>query len=150
VDLIAMASERDDHELPGDSPVEAVSRLLASSLARADAVGIPADRVTLDPGIGFFRRQRWPWTEWDCRVLADLAELRALGRPLCVGASRKSFIGALAGTSDAGDRLPGSLAAATAAVLAGAHLIRAHDVAETVQAVRVAHAIRRAREGAGR
>ena len=86
-----------------------------------------------------------PWHEWDCRVLASLPELRALGRPICVGASRKSFIGALApGADDPAHRLPGSLAAATAAVLGGAHLIRAHDVAETVQAVRVAEAIRRA------
>ena len=147
-DLIAMVSERGDGDaaLPGATPVDAVARLLAASLARAAAAGIAAERVTLDPGIGFFRRQRWPWPDWDCLVLARLGELRALGRPLCVGASRKSFIGAVAGAPDPAERLPGSLAAATAAVLGGAHLIRAHDVAETVQAVRVAHALRRARE----
>jgi dihydropteroate synthase len=64
-----------------------------------------------------------------------------------VGVSRKSFIGALAGRDDPADRLPGSLAAASAAVLGGAHVIRAHDVAETVQAVKVAQAIRRILEG---
>jgi dihydropteroate synthase len=80
-------------------------------------------------------------------VLAGLDRLRALGRPICVGASRKSFIGEIAGEPDPARRLPGSLAAASAAVLAGAHMIRAHDVADTVQAVRVAEAVRGAREG---
>ena len=99
----------------------------------------------MDPGIGFFRTQGIPWHEWDCRALATLPALRALGRPICVGVSRKSFIGALTGQDDPADRLPGSLAAAAAAVLGGAHVVRTHDVAETVQAVRVAAAIRRAR-----
>jgi dihydropteroate synthase len=79
-------------------------------------------------------------------VLAGLPALRALGRPLYVGVSRKSFIGAVARVGDPAERLPGSLAATAAAVLGGAHVIRAHDVAETVQAVRVAQAIRRAGE----
>jgi dihydropteroate synthase len=80
-------------------------------------------------------------------VLGSLGRLRDLGRPVCVGVSRKSFIGALAGEADPARRLPGSLAATAAAVLVGADVIRAHDVAETVQAVRVARAIRRARDG---
>ena len=105
----------------------------------------PDDRILVDPGIGFFRDEAIAWPEWDCRVLAGLPALRALGRPLYVGVSRKSFIGALADVPDAGDRLSGSLAATAAAVLGGAHVIRAHDVAETVQAVRVAQAIARAR-----
>jgi dihydropteroate synthase len=144
--LIVMASERGGHE--DVAPVETVLEYLAESLGRAAEAGIAADRIVVDPGLGFFRRRGMPWHEWDCRVLAALPELRVLGRPVCVGASRKSFIGALApGADDPADRLPGSLAAATAAVLGGAQLIRAHDVAETVQAVRVAEAIRRA--GAG-
>ena len=76
-------------------------------------------------------------------VLADLDRLRVLGYPVCVGVSRKSFIGALTGEADPAKRLPGSIAATTAAVLAGAHVIRTHDVAETVQATRIAEAIRR-------
>ena len=127
-------------------PVGAVTTRLAEVLGRARDAGVAADRIALDPGLGFFRGQGLPWHEWDCRVLAGLGRLRALGRPLCVGASRKSFIGALAGAADPADRLPGSLAAAVAAVLRGADLIRAHDVAETVQAVRVAEAVRRAGE----
>ena len=86
------------------------------------------------------------WHAWDCAVLAGLDGLRRLGRPVCVGVSRKSFIGALAGVDDPAERLPGSLAATAVAVLGGAHLIRAHDVEDTIQAVRVAEAIRRARE----
>ena len=141
--LIVMASERGGHE--GMAPVETVLEYLTESLTRAAEAGITADHIVIDPGLGFFRRRGMPWHEWDCRVLAGLPELRALGRPVCVGASRKSFIGALApGADDPAHRLPGSLAAATAAVLGGAQLIRTHDVAETVQAVRVAEAIRRA------
>ena len=129
-------------------PVATVHATLAGSLAKARAAGVPDDRIVLDPGIGFFRDQAIAWPEWDCRVLAGLPALRDLGRPLYVGVSRKSFIGALADAPDAADRLPGSLAATAAAVLGGAHVIRAHDVAETRQAVRVAQAIARAR-GAG-
>jgi len=94
----------------------------------------------------FFRGHGVSWPDWDCRVLAGLPALRDLGRPLYVGVSRKSFIGAVAGVGDPADRLPGSLAAAAVAVLGGAQVIRAHDVAETVQAVRVAQAVRRAAE----
>jgi len=128
---------------PG-APIETVRASLAGSLARARAAGVPDDRILLDPGIGFFRDPGITWPEWDCRVLADLPALRSLGRPLYVGVSRKSFIGVLAGAPDPADRLPGTLAATAAAVLGGAHVIRAHDVAETAQAVRIAQAIRRA------
>ena len=127
-------------------PVATVRAALQRSLAIARGAGIPDERILVDPGIGFFRGAGVAWPDWDCRVLAGLPALRALGRPLYVGISRKSFIGALAGVEDPADRLPGSLAATAAAVLGGAHVIRAHDVAETVQAVRVAQAIRRARE----
>jgi dihydropteroate synthase len=128
-------------------PREAIDTVLASlagSLGRARAAGVPDDRILVDPGIGFFRGGTIAWPEWDCRVLAGLPALRSLGRPVYVGVSRKSFIGALAGVPDPADRLPGTLAATAAAVLGGAHVIRAHDVAETAQAVRIAQAIRRA------
>ncbi len=131
---------------PTGEPVATVSAALERSLAIARAAGIPDERILVDPGIGFFRGDGVTWPEWDCRVLAGLPALRALGRPLYVGVSRKSFIGAVAGVADPAERLPGSLAATAAAVLGGAHVIRAHDVAETVQAVRVAQAIRRAAE----
>jgi dihydropteroate synthase len=130
---------------PGGEPVATVRACLEQSLALARAAGIPDERILVDPGIGFFRGAAVAWPEWDCRVLAGLPALRALGRPLYVGVSRKSFIGAVAGVHDPADRLPGTLAATAAAVAGGAHVIRAHDVAETVQAVRVAQAIARAR-----
>lgn len=132
---------------PAGEPVATVRAALQRSLAIARGAGIPDERILVDPGIGFFRGDGVAWPDWDCRVLAGLPALRALGRPLYVGVSRKSFIGAVAGVEDPAERLPGSLAATAAAVLGGAHVIRAHDVAETVQAVRVAQAIRRAGEG---
>jgi dihydropteroate synthase len=131
---------------PAGEPVATVRAALQRSLAIARGAGIPDERILVDPGIGFFRGAGVAWPDWDCRVLAGLPALRALGRPLYIGISRKSFIGALAGVEDPAERLPGSLAATAAAVLGGAHVIRAHDVAETVQAVRVAQAIRRAGE----
>jgi dihydropteroate synthase len=141
--LIVMASERGGHE--AGSPVSTVLEFLGESLTLAAQAGIPAERIVVDPGLGFFRRRGIPWYEWDCAILAALGEIRALGRPICVGASRKSFIGALdPGADDPGDRLPGSLAAAAAAVLGGARLVRTHDVAATRQAVRVAAGIARA------
>jgi dihydropteroate synthase len=128
-----------------EEPADVAGRMLAESLCLAFAGGVQPSAVAVDPGIGFFRAQGMSWYEWDCRALATLRALRRLGRPICVGVSRKSFIGAVTGQSDPADRLPGSLAAAAAAVLGGAHVVRTHDVAETVQAVRVASAIQRAR-----
>jgi dihydropteroate synthase len=144
VGLILMASERGERG-SGD-PMRMVRARLDESLAIARQAGIDPSRIVVDPGIGFFRSQGLAWQDWDCAVLARLLELRNLGRPVCVGVSRKSFIGAVAGEADPGRRLSGSLAATAAAVLGGARLIRTHDVAETVQAVRVAEAIRRASE----
>jgi len=128
----------------GVDPVASVQTLLARGLERARAAGISEERVVLDPGIGFFRNEGLPWDEWDARVLAGLGALGALGRPLCVGVSRKSFIGAMTGRSKTEERLAGSLAATAVAVWNGAALIRAHDVAETLDAVRIAERIREA------
>jgi dihydropteroate synthase len=126
------------------SPVALVRTLLAAGLRRARAAGIPARRVVVDPGIGFFRDESVAWPEWDLRVLAGLPALRALGRPLAVGVSRKSFLGAVLDRPDTADRLAGSLAATAIAVAHGAALIRTHDVAETRDAVRVAQRLREA------
>jgi dihydropteroate synthase len=125
-----------------DAPVATVTRILREALAAARAAGVPDERVVLDPGIGFFRDADVPWHAWDVAVLAGLPELTALGRPLCVGVSRKSFVGAITGRSDPAARLSGSLAATAAAVLGDAALLRAHDVAETLDAVRVAERVR--------
>src|SRR5215831_15913234 len=126
------------------SPIATVKTLLGDALERARAAGIENERVVLDPGIGFFRGERVGWAEWDAAVLASLGELLALGRPLCIGVSRKSFLGAIIGRQRTEDRLAGSLAATAVAVWNGASLIRTHDVAETLDAVRIAERIRRA------
>ena len=126
-----------------NGPVAIVRTLLDAALKRARAAGVAEERVVLDPGIGFFRSEAVPWDEWDARVLAGLGELEMLGRPLCIGVSRKSFIGAFIGRPGTESRLAGSLAATAVAVWNGAALIRTHDVAETIDAVRVAERIRR-------
>jgi dihydropteroate synthase len=137
--LILMAREE---EPSNASPVAQVSALLRAALRRADAAGLSAARIVLDPGVGFFRRGILPWYEFDCVLLAELRRFRRLGRPLLVGVSRKSFIGRLAGREEASQRLAGSVAAAAVAVYNGAAMIRTHDVAATRDAVRVAAAIR--------
>jgi dihydropteroate synthase len=134
-------------------PMVQVRESLRRTLAIARRAGIQEESIVLDPGIGFFREEGagrayspqglMPWHEWDSVVLADLGELRVLGRPLCVGLSRKSFLGKILKLDDPGERLPGSIAATAMAVMNGADMIRTHDVKETVQAVRVVEAIMR-------
>jgi dihydropteroate synthase len=116
-----------------------VARELREALARAAAAGIAPERTILDPGIGFAKT-----TEQSVELLSRVGELRSLGRPLLVGPSRKSFIGAITG-APIGERLPGTLAAVAALVLAGVEIVRVHDVAAVRQAARVAAALRDAR-----
>lgn len=98
--------------------------------------GIGPDRVCIDPGFGFGKT-----VAHNLELLRRLSELGGIGRPLCVGLSRKSLVAALTGRPMA-ERLAGSVALAVAAVLAGASIVRAHDVSATVDAVRVANALR--------
>jgi dihydropteroate synthase len=133
-------------------PLATVKACLRRTLGRAQGAGIPEEHIVLDPGIGFFRGGPVSWVEWDLAVLAGLERLLALGRPLCVGVSRKSFLGALTGRDRPAERLAGSLAATALAVAHGASLIRTHDVRATLDAVRVAARIcaaRAAGEGEG-
>jgi dihydropteroate synthase len=104
-------------------------------LQRLNACGIKPEQVVLDVGIGFGKT-----LEHNLQLLAGLRSLKKLERPLLLGVSRKSFIGKLVG-AETPERLPGSLACACVAVAAGVEMIRAHDVAETVQAVRMTEAI---------
>ncbi len=108
----------------------------ANSLARARAAGIREDRIVLDPGIGFGKT-----LEQNLSVLARLDELHEIGFPILIGTSRKSFIGRLS-PSEPRERLPGTLAANMFAVLGRVAILRVHDVAAHVQALRVAEAIR--------
>jgi dihydropteroate synthase len=107
-----------------------VIRELGDRIAAATAAGVAPEQIAIDPGIGFAKR-----AEHSIELLRRLPALAALGRPIVVGASRKSFIGRLSGEPEPGRRLGGSLAAALFAVAHGAAILRVHDVAETVQAV---------------
>lgn len=118
--------------------VPEVRQFLADRVLACNAAGIGGDRLVLDPGIGFGKR-----LDHNMALLARLKDLRVGECPLLVGVSRKSLFGALLGRG-VGDRLAGGVAVATAAVLAGASIIRTHDVAATVDAVKVAVALRHA------
>ncbi len=118
-----------------DAPAE-IEAYLAARVAACRAAGIPPDRLAVDPGIGFGKT-----VAHNLELLARLRRLTHLGVAVLVGASRKSFIGALSGGARPQDRLPGSLAAALAAAANGAHILRVHDVAATVQALTVWRAI---------
>jgi dihydropteroate synthase len=120
-----------------DDVVRDVIRELGERGEAARAAGIDESRIVYDPGIGFAKR-----AEHSLEVLARFSELAALGRPLLAGPSRKSFLKAALGDVPAAGRVWGTAAAVTAAVLAGAHIVRVHDVAEMTQVVRVADAIR--------
>jgi dihydropteroate synthase len=115
--------------------VEDVKAFLAERLEAAVSAGIDEERVWLDPGIGFGKT-----AEHNMELLRRLSELRELGRPLVIGASRKSFIGRLDG-SPADQRLGGTIASSVLAAAEGADVLRVHDVAEVRQALTVAAAI---------
>jgi dihydropteroate synthase len=123
---------------PAIDIVADMEAFFARSLDIAARAGIAADRVVLDPGIGFGKTPAQ-----SIEAVAKLDRLRAFGRPLLIGLSRKRFISSVT-PSQPQDRLAGSIAANLLAVLAGAAIVRVHDVAETVQALRVAAAIRAA------
>lgn len=116
--------------------VTEVATFLADRLAACESAGIARDRLLLDPGFGFGKT-----TAHNLTLLRGLPDLARLGRPLLVGLSRKSLIGAITGRPP-GERLAGGLALALAAVEGGARIIRTHDVAETVDALKVWRACR--------
>jgi dihydropteroate synthase len=117
-----------------------VTQELAARVAAAEAAGIARDRIAIDPGVGFAKTP-----DHNMQLLPRLGLLLSLGLPLVVGVSRKRFIGLLSGEKAAGRRGPGSIAAGLHAALHGASMLRAHDVVETVQAVRVWRALVAAR-----
>ncbi|MGC2325016.1 MAG: dihydropteroate synthase [Terriglobales bacterium] len=125
---------------PLGDPVGLVSRELRETADSALAAGIAREHIVLDPGFGFGKSfdENYP-------LLAHLDELHRLGFPLLAGVSRKSFIGRTLATngSDAPpqERLYGSLAAMTAAILQGSHIVRVHDVKSAVQAAKIADAV---------
>ena len=120
------------------APVAEVLAELGCSLEAAAAAGVPRERIILDPGLGFAKRAAHSF-----ELLARLADLSVLDRPLLVGASRKSFLKEAVGDVPPAAREFGTAAAVAAAVLAGAHIVRVHAVREMCQVVRVADEIRR-------
>jgi len=115
-----------------------IGTFLEDRMEVAVRAGVPHEQLILDPGIGFGKT-----IEHNLEILARLDALRPLDHPLLIGPSRKSFIGTLLGLP-ADERLEGTLAAVVCGVWNGAHIVRVHDVRETVRVVRVADAIRRA------
>lgn len=118
--------------------IEEVFLYLCERMEYAETAGISRDKMIIDPGIGFGKS-----VDGNLSLIKNLTEFRALGAPVLAGVSRKSFIGKIAGgTPD--KRLPGSIAAGVAAVLNGAHILRAHDVKEAMQSCAIADALKAA------
>ncbi len=155
--IVLMARERAPR--PGVDPVARVVDALRESLYIALSCGVDEDRIVVDPGIGFpvlppgdiphtvtgehrHGDPEWPWWRWDTYIIANLRRLGVLGRPILVGVSRKSFVRRIVGVPSPEEALHGSIAAEAIAVLMGAHAVRTHNPRETLQAVRMAEAVR--------
>ncbi|MCR3884020.1 MAG: dihydropteroate synthase [Methanothrix sp.] len=135
--LIIMASR----DRPGDIlEVGEIVANLGERLVAAKEAGVSMEKVTVDPGIGRWTPPKGPGH--DLAILDGLSRLRVLNRPVMAALSRKSFIGAVLGRPIPAERLPGSLAATAIAVYNGAHLVRTHDVAASMDAIRMAEAVR--------
>jgi dihydropteroate synthase len=123
-------------EDPADQDVVGkVSRFFSAQLETLSSQGVAPEQIIFDPGIGFGKT-----LEDNLRLLASFPSFVCLGRPLLLGVSRKSFIAKYSGPNP-NERLPASLACATLAIQSGVSVIRVHDVAATVQAVRMTEAI---------
>jgi dihydropteroate synthase len=126
------------HNQRGTEYADLMGEMLASlrrSMAIAEAAGVPADRVIVDPGIGFGKT-----AEQNLVVLRRLAELTTLERPLLVGTSRKSFIGRILDLP-VEDRLEGTAASVAVSILRGADIVRVHDIRAMARVVRVTEAL---------
>lgn len=122
-----------------DDVIADVARELGTSLQAALDAGVAREAVVIDPGIGFAKR---PEHSFAVLTAAAHPAFLALDRPFLAGPSRKSFLQAALGECPPGERVWGTAAAVTASVLAGAHIVRVHDVKEMVQVARVADKIR--------
>lgn len=133
---------RDMPRLAKDDVLPLVREQLRASLQRALASGVEPDRIALDPGYGFGK-----WLDENYPLLAHQDQLRELGKPVLVGVSRKSFLGHALAELHGGSKAPvtdrgnATVAAATAAILAGAHMVRVHEVKAAAEAARIADAI---------
>ncbi len=114
-----------------------VRQFLEAAVAVARDAGLPADRVIVDPGIGFGKT-----IDDNLALLRNVSRFHGLGAGVLIGTSRKAFLGKLLGDLPVDERLEGSLASFVAAVLAGTHAVRVHDVQAAVRAVKIADAVR--------
>ncbi len=140
VPVVLMANMR-SHDKSGTYRREIVSdvvRFLAGSIDLALAAGVAWERIIIDPGIGFGTTP-----EENLTLLRRLGELRALGRPILLGTSRKSTIGLVLGGLPASERLEGTAATVALGIAQGADIVRVHDVREMVRVVRMSDAILR-------
>jgi dihydropteroate synthase len=124
-----------------ENVVDTVTAFFLERLNALRAFGVTPEQIVFDPGIGFGKN-----LEQNLRIMAQLGRFLRLRRPLLLGVSRKSFIEKLFGAG-VNERLPASLACAILGIESGARIIRAHDVAETVQAVRMAEAVLHGKNG---
>ena len=135
---VIVMHNRDEAD-PAIDIVEDMLRYFERSLEIADAAGVQRAQIVIDPGIGFGKTP-----EQSVIAVARLARLTCFGLPILIGLSRKRFISSIV-PSEPGERLGGSIAGHLMAVQEGATIVRTHDVFETVQALRVAEAVWRAR-----
>lgn len=141
-DAVCLMHARGDPRTMQDAPAYDdvlldVYDVLAERIAACDVGGLDVTRLIVDPGIGFGKL-----LGHNLALLRRLSLFHGLGCPILLGASRKGFIGRISGEREAARRAPGSIAAGLAGVAEGVQILRVHDVAETVQAIRVWHAIR--------
>ena len=132
---LVLMHNQDGTEYTGDL-MEEIKRFLRASVAIATQAGVPPERIMIDPGIGFGKTAEQNW-----EVMRRLHELRDLGQPVLIGTSRKSFIGKLLDLPVT-ERMEGTAATVTAAILRGADIVRVHDVREMMRVVRVADRMR--------
>jgi len=132
---LVLMHNQDGTDYAGDIMSE-IKRFLEAGAMLAVASGVPRERVLIDPGIGFGKTAEQSWV-----VMRRLEELRELGFPILIGTSRKSFIGKLLDLPVT-ERLEGTAATVTAAVLRGANIVRVHDEEEMTRVVRVADHMR--------
>jgi dihydropteroate synthase len=132
--VILMHHERGFSSSAGDT-LDRIKRYFDRSLKIAAAAGVPADRVVLDPGVGFFKT-----ADQSLEVIARVAELKSFGLPLLIGVSRKSVIGHVVGGTPQ-DRLEGTLAATVLAVIQGVDFVRVHDVLANFRAIKMTSAV---------
>jgi dihydropteroate synthase len=132
---LVLMHNQDGTDYAGDL-MDEVKRFLRVSIERALEAGVPRERVLIDPGIGFGKTAEQNWV-----VMRRLEELRELGQPILIGTSRKSFIGK-ALDLPVGERVEGTAATVTAAILRGADVVRVHDVRQMTRVVQIADRMR--------